>query len=102
MHYDDRDYIRYFRKNNYGTDAIYISDPGMATLVSDLTGKKTVTTRDLAVLEAITGKEAVETLPPSFTASGYQGTALGNPFSDGLHLSEWETIFARAEALETR
>ena len=99
MHYDDRDYIRYFRKNNYGAEVIYLSDPGMATLVSDLTGKKTVSARDLAVLEAITGKEAVETLPPSFTASGYQGTALGTP---GVDMERSTTIFARAEALETR
>ena len=99
MHYDDTDYIRYFRKNNYGAEVIYLSDPGMATLVSDLTGKKTVSARDLAVLEAITGKEAVETLPPSFTASGYQGTALGTP---GVDMERSPAIFARAKTVEAR
>ena len=88
MHYDDRDYIRYFRKNNYGAEVIYLSDPGMATLGSDLTGKKTVSAQDLAVLEILTGKEAVRTFYPTS--------------SDGLHLSERQTILARAEALETR
>ena len=85
--------IRYYIKNNYGAEVIYLSDPGMAALVTDLTGKKTVSGEDLAVLEVLTGKEAVEVIAPR---------AKNNPFSDGLHLSERQTILARAEALEAR
>jgi len=89
--------IRYYVKNNYGAEVIYLSDPGVAALVTDLTGKKTVSAQDLAVLEILTGKEAVRTFYPMRTST----TGLPSS-SDGLHLSERQTILARAEALETR
>lgn len=86
------DKIYYYRKSNYGTDAIYIADPAMAALISDLTGKKTVTTQDLAVLETLTGKEAVEKLTPRARIDYDHWTSPGK--------RQWQTLFARAKALD--
>ncbi len=50
--------ITYYKKNVYGIEQTYISDPVIADVVRMLTGKKTISNRDMTALEAL-GHEVV-------------------------------------------
>lgn len=41
------------RKNNYGTDHIYVCEPQHAEIIGRLTGKRTVSEKDLDCLKAL-------------------------------------------------
>lgn len=41
------------RKENYGTSMIYVCEPEFATAISQLTGKRTVSEKDLTALQTL-------------------------------------------------
>lgn len=54
--------IRYYKKNVYGNEHIYIKDIDIADLVQGLTGKKTINISDMQILQAL-GFTMVQVLP---------------------------------------
>ena len=58
------EFIHYYRRSNYGSEHIYLVDPVLARQVTMLTNTKTVSGLDIATLEALTGREAVEVPAP--------------------------------------
>lgn len=51
----NRNSIKYYTKNVWGNELIYVADPVQADLISYLTGKKTVTMQDLINIQELTG-----------------------------------------------
>lgn len=56
--------MQYYRKNVYGNELIYFVDPKFAQHFKNLTGRKTATSRDLAILSEM-GMTFTETIQPS-------------------------------------
>lgn len=55
--------LKLYEKCVYGRVLICVTDPADQTLISGLTGRKTLTERDLKILEALGIKIDIERLP---------------------------------------
>jgi hypothetical protein len=55
--------LKLYEKSVYGRVLICVTDPDDQTLISGLTGRKTLTERDLKILEALGIKIDIERLP---------------------------------------
>lgn len=58
------DKLKYYVKNNYGQEMLYVADPATAELVNKLTGKRTVSLTDIRVLCELLAVDAEEVIAP--------------------------------------